>query len=186
MFTTKNKDKPLILINRYNYDSVSTSSPKYKSKLNRQIHYVSELPPRRYITNSESKTNNKIKSNTHKRSYSSRKSQPLANKSKMHLKHSFIPITECKSHFPIYYDNCLIPCHIKHNISSVSLIWDKPFDEIDYSKVLTICFEGLIETKRPYSFISSQACKELLLANNTFHKVLPLLGILYKYFLCIF
>ena len=207
----ENKDKPLILIDRYNNKNViSISTPIYKSKIEKQMHYVENLP-RRYTINSKPKQ--KIK-----RSFSSNnqkpKNKPNKNKnniyknnniyldpldfnytfkeyyikpsllynSKMSFSDPFSPNKKLnKTLFPFHYDNYLIPCHLKHGTSSFSLKWDQSFENIDYSKVLTSCFEGLIETRHPYNFLSRQACKELLLAKNAFPKVLPLLSILYKY-----
>ena len=56
-----------------------------------------------------------------------------------------------------------------------------PFDKIDYPRVLTACFEGIIETAHPYKFISRQASKELLLADDSHDKLIPVISKLYDY-----
>ena len=38
------------------------------------------------------------------------------------------------------------------------------------------CFEGLLETEHPYSFVSNQALKELLEAPGASEKVIPIIG----------
>ena len=58
-------------------------------------------------------------------------------------------MTKYRTNFPLHYNQNLIPCHVYHKTSSFRLIWDKPFKDIDYSKVLTACFEGIIETSHP-------------------------------------
>ena len=106
----------------------------------------------------------------------------LLYKSKMKISDIFSQkMTKYNTYFPIHYNQNIIPCHLYHKASSFKLIWDKPFNEIDYSKVLTACFEGIIETAHPYKFISRQASKELLLAENSHIKIIPILSRLYDY-----
>ena len=106
----------------------------------------------------------------------------LLYKSKMKISDIFSQkMTKYKTYFPLHYNQNLIPCHLFHKASSFKLIWDKPFKEIDYSKVLIACFEGIIETAHPYKFISRQACKELLMAENSHIKIIPILSKLYDY-----
>ena len=38
------------------------------------------------------------------------------------------------------------------------------------------CFEGLLETEHPYSFVANQALKELLEAPGASEKVIPIIG----------
>ena len=85
------------------------------------------------------------------------------------------------TNFPIHYHYNIIPCYIYHKSCSFKLIWYKPFSSIDYPSVLSICFEGIIETAHPYKFIARQACKELLMAENSHNKIIPIIPKLYEY-----
>ena len=47
--------------------------------------------------------------------------------------------------------------------------------------MLSACFEGIIEVAHPYKFIARQACKELLKAENSHYKIIPIISRLYEY-----
>lgn len=81
-----------------------------------------------------------------------------------------------KTKFSQVYDNNVIPCHLKHSGVKIAFQWEKNFDEIDYNQIIPLVFEGIIETKHPYCFISRQACKELMSAPYSKDKILPLLN----------
>ena len=184
----KKKDRePLILINRYiPSDSISINY-NYKPKIEKQINYVEELPPFVYNRmnkrghSSKHSSNRSIKFENVFQDYNDFKIKPsVLYSSKMKLSDIFSrKMTKYQTWFPLYYNNNIIPCHVYHNTSSFKLIWDKPFKEIDYSKVLTACFEGIIETAHPYKFIARQGSKELLKAENSHIKIIPLLPKLY-------
>ena len=42
--------------------------------------------------------------------------------------------------------------------------------------MLVNCFEGLLETEHPYSFVANQALKELLESPGASEKVIPIIG----------
>ena len=185
----KSKEEPLILINRYDPSDRISITHNYKPIIEKQIHYVDQLPP--FVYNRMNKRGNSSKPFSNRiikhenifKDYKDFTIKPsLLYKSKMKISDIFSKkMTKYKTYFPLHYNQNLIPCHLFHKASSFKLIWDKPFKEIDYSKVLTACFEGIIETAHPYKFISRQACKELLMAENSHIKIIPILSKLYDY-----
>ena len=186
----KDKEKDcLILINRYDPSDRISITHNYKPIIEKQIHYVDQLPP--FVYNRMNKRGNSSKPFSNRiikhenifKDYKDFTIKPsLLYKSKMKISDIFSKkMTKYRTYFPLHYNQNLIPCHLFHKASSFKLIWDKPFKEIDYSKVLTACFEGIIETAHPYKFISRQACKELLMAENSHIKIIPILSKLYDY-----
>ena len=81
-----------------------------------------------------------------------------------------------KTNFGYVYSAGGIPCRIEHGTVSMKLIWSIPPESLDYDPILITCFEGLLETVHPYSFVAKQCIRELLLAKGADKKVLPLLG----------
>ena len=80
-----------------------------------------------------------------------------------------------KTNFGYVYSAGGIPCRIEHGTVSMKLVWSIPPESLDYDPILITCFEGLIETVHPYSFVAKQCIRELLLAKGADKKVLPLL-----------
>lgn len=189
----KNKKKidkdSFILINRYSPDDFIEITKNYKPIIEKQLNYVDELPP--FVYNRMNKRGLSAKPFSHRiikhenvfEDYNDFAIKPsVLYKSKMKISDIFSKkMTKYRTNFPLHYNQNLIPCHVYHKTSSFRLIWDKPFKDIDYSKVLTACFEGIIETSHPYKFISRQASKELLMAENSHVKILPILSELYDY-----
>jgi len=185
----KRKEEPLILINRYDPTDQVTINPSYKAKIERQINYVSQLPP--FVVN-----------RMNKRSYSSRNlprhkiryENMFSDYNDFRIKSSMLyrqknkvsdifsrKMTIYMTYFLIHYNQNLILCHVFHKANSYKLVLDKPFEKIDYPRVLTAYFEGIIETAHPYKFISRKASKELLLAENSHDKIIPVISKLYDY-----
>ena len=81
-----------------------------------------------------------------------------------------------KTNFGYVYSAGGIPCRIEHGAVSMKLVWNIPPESLDYDPILITCFEGLLETVHPYSFVAKQCIRELLLAKNADKKVLPLLS----------
>jgi len=185
----KEKDEPLILINRYNTKNPIQINSSYKPVVEKQLHYVEEFTP--FIMSKKHKRNISSRPFTPKiikhenifKNYDDFKVKPsILNKSKIKLYDLFSnKKTKYRTNFPIHYNQKLIPCHIYHKVSSYKLIWERPLNFIDYPKVLCACFEGLIETYHPFKFIARQACKDLLMAENAHQKILPILSKLYTY-----
>jgi hypothetical protein len=178
-----------VLINRYNPKDFVSITKNYQPIIEKQLNYVDELPPFVYNRMNKRGRSSKALSNRivkHENVFNDYKDfaikPSILYSSKMKLSDIFSKkMTKYRTYFPLHYNQNLIPCHVYHKTSSFKLIWDKPFKEIDYSKVLTACFEGIIETAHPYKFISRQACKELLMAENSHIKILPILSELYDY-----
>jgi len=188
-----NKDN-FILINRYAPQDRISFSPNYKKKLEKQINYINEFPPllknrmnKRQHLNPHNSSNHinphYIKPENIFENYDDFCIKPsLLAKSRMEFSDIFSrKKTKYNTNFPIHYINNIIPCHIYHKANSFKLIWYKPFSEIDYNSVLPACFEGIIENAHPYKFIARQASKELLMAENSHFKILPIISKLYDY-----
>ena len=183
----------IILINRYSPSDSIIFSQNYKSKLENQINYVKEFPP--IIKN---RMNKRLRSKSSKHLISSKRTIKPENiiknydnfcikpslliKSQMEFSDIFSQKkTRYMTNFPVHYINNIIPCFIYHNTASFKLRWYKDFDSIDYDSVLSACFEGIIETAHPFKFIARQACKELLMAENSHKKILGIIPKLYDY-----
>jgi hypothetical protein len=69
-----------------------------------------------------------------------------------------------------------IPCRIQHGTYKMRLQWDTPPSELSYDPLLITCFEGLLETEHPFSFVAREAAKELLQAENAAEKTVPLVA----------
>ena len=186
---SKEKEQPLILINRYDPSDQVKINSNYKDKIERQINYVNQLPP--FVVNRMNKRRfsarhlpkHKIRYENMFSDYNDFKIKPsILYKSKNKVSDIFSrKMTKYNTYFPIHYNQNLIPCHVFHRANSYKLVWEVPFDKIDYPKVLTACFEGIIETAHPYKFIARQASKELLLAEDSHDKLIPVISKLYDY-----
>ena len=190
----KISNNQIILINRYAPSDSIIFSSNYKPKLEKQINYVEEFPP--MVKNRMNKRLRNSKSSNHliasKRTikpeniidnYDNFCIKPsLLIKSQMEFSDIFSQKkTRYMTNFPIHYINNIMPCFIYHNTASFKLRWYKNFNSIDYDSVLSACFEGIIETAHPYKFIARQASKELLMAENSHFKILPIISKLYDY-----
>lgn len=78
--------------------------------------------------------------------------------------------------FSYVYSSGGVPCRITHGNVKLSLKWDREPKFIELDPLLPICFEGLLETQHPYNFTSRQCIKELLAAEGSTEKVIPLLS----------
>jgi len=85
-----------------------------------------------------------------------------------------------KTNFGYVYSVGGIPCRLDFN-SNMTIKWDIEPKDLDYDPTLEICFEGLLETEHPYCFISRECIKQMLMAENAYEKVLPLLPKLLKH-----
>ncbi len=47
--------------------------------------------------------------------------------------------------------------------------------ELEYDPILLVCFEGLMETEHPYNFASRECVRQMLLADDSYDKVIPIL-----------
>ena len=190
----KISNNQIILINRYAPSDSIIFSSNYKQKLEKQINYVEEFPP--MVKNRMNKRLRNSKSSNHLIA-SKRTIKPeniIDNYDNFCIKPSLLIKSQMEfsdifsqkkarymTNFPIHYINNIIPCFIYHNTASFKLRWYKNFNSIDYDSVLSACFEGIIETAHPFKFIARQACKELLMAENSHKKILGIIPKLYDY-----
>lgn len=57
-----------------------------------------------------------------------------------------------------------------------TLLANNQLIELDYDPILVNCFEGLLETDHPYSFVANRAIHELLQAPGASDKTIPITG----------
>lgn len=79
--------------------------------------------------------------------------------------------------FAYVYNAGGIPCRVDHGTAINRIKWDSnvSLEDLGFDPILITCFEGLVETNHPYSFIAKQASKELLESPGASDKVIPLL-----------
>lgn len=110
---------------------------------------------------------------THK-TYNSRSLSPNI-RNKKFQSDPFSAASKHKTNFGYVYSAGGIPCRLNFNGSKMKLQWNIPPTELNYVPVLEICFEGLLETDHPYKFAARECIKEMLSAEHSYEKVLPLL-----------
>jgi hypothetical protein len=74
----------------------------------------------------------------------------------------FRPKKKSKTNFGYVYSAGGIPCRIFHQSVNMQLQWDVNPSALPYDPLLITCFEGLIETEHPFSFVSRKCIEELL------------------------
>ncbi|XP_069487989.1 PACRG-like protein isoform X2 [Ambystoma mexicanum] len=79
------------------------------------------------------------------------------------------------SAFAAIYSKGGIPCRLVHGSVKHKIQWERPPENIPYDPLLVTFAEGLRETKHPYTFVSKEGFKELLLAEGARDKTIPLL-----------
>ncbi|RLW09104.1 hypothetical protein DV515_00002900 [Chloebia gouldiae] len=78
------------------------------------------------------------------------------------------------SAFAATYARGGIPCRLVHGSVKHKLQWECPPETVPFDLLLTLA-EGLRETKHPYTFVSKEGFKELLLVEGAAEKAIPLL-----------
>ncbi|XP_038608109.1 PACRG-like protein isoform X2 [Tachyglossus aculeatus] len=79
------------------------------------------------------------------------------------------------SAFAAVYSRGGVPCRLVHGSINHKLQWDCLPETLPFDPLLITLAEGLRETKHPYTFVSKEAFKELLLVEGATEKTLPLL-----------
>ncbi|NWY41232.1 PACRL protein, partial [Sylvia atricapilla] len=79
------------------------------------------------------------------------------------------------SAFSATYARGGIPCRLVHGSVNHKLQWECPPETIPFDPLLLTLAEGLRETKHPYTFVSKEGFKELLLVEGAAEKAIPLL-----------
>ncbi|XP_008052545.1 PACRG-like protein [Carlito syrichta] len=79
------------------------------------------------------------------------------------------------SAFAAIYSKGGIPCRLVHGSVKHRLQWDCPPENLSFDPLLITLAEGLRETKHPYTFVSKEGFRELLLVNGAPEKAVPLL-----------
>ena len=100
------------------------------------------------------------------------------NKKKI-FKEPFSVSSKHKTNFGYVYSAGGIPCRLDFQ-SRMKIRWEIPLEELNFDPILEICFEGLLETVHPYSFVSRQCIREMLNSNGATQKIIPLLPKLLK------
>uniref|UniRef100_A0A8D1D048 Parkin coregulated like n=2 Tax=Sus scrofa TaxID=9823 RepID=A0A8D1D048_PIG len=79
------------------------------------------------------------------------------------------------SAFAAVYSKGGIPCRLVHGSVKHRLQWDCPPENLPFDPLLITLAEGLRETKHPYTFVSKEGFRELLLVAGAPEKAVPLL-----------
>uniref|UniRef100_A0A6J0SMN6 PACRG-like protein isoform X2 n=1 Tax=Pogona vitticeps TaxID=103695 RepID=A0A6J0SMN6_9SAUR len=79
------------------------------------------------------------------------------------------------SAFAAIYSKGGIPCRLVHGSVKHKLHWDCSPETLPFDPLLITLAEGLRETRHPYTFVSKEGFKELLLVEGAAQKVIPLL-----------
>ncbi|KAM5271717.1 PACRG-like protein [Ctenodactylus gundi] len=79
------------------------------------------------------------------------------------------------SAFAAIYSKGGIPCRLVHGSVRHRLQWDCPPENLPFDPLLITLAEGLRETKHPYTFVSKEGFRELLLVRDASEKAVPLL-----------
>ncbi|XP_006028207.1 PACRG-like protein [Alligator sinensis] len=79
------------------------------------------------------------------------------------------------SAFAAIYSKGGIPCRLIHGSVKHKLQWECLPETLPFDPLLITLAEGLRETKHPYTFVSKEGFKELLLVEGAAEKTLPLL-----------
>lgn len=79
------------------------------------------------------------------------------------------------SAFAAIYSKGGIPCRLVHGSVKHKLQWDCHPETLQFDPLLITLAEGLRETRHPYTFVSKEGFKELLLVDGAAEKVIPLL-----------
>ncbi|XP_032127743.1 PACRG-like protein isoform X1 [Sapajus apella] len=79
------------------------------------------------------------------------------------------------SAFAAIYSKGGIPCRLVHGSVKHRLQWECPPESLSFDPLLITLAEGLRETKHPYTFVSQEGFRELLLIKGAPEKAVPLL-----------
>ncbi|NWV42432.1 PACRL protein, partial [Grantiella picta] len=79
------------------------------------------------------------------------------------------------SAFAATYARGGIPCRLVHGSVKHKLQWDCLLETVPFDPLLITLAEGLRETRHPYTFVSKEGFKELLLVEDAAEKAIPLL-----------
>ncbi|KAL2780045.1 PACRG-like protein isoform 3 [Daubentonia madagascariensis] len=87
----------------------------------------------------------------------------------------FAEQSRAPSAFAAIYSKGGIPCRLVHGSVKHRLQWECPPENLPFDPLLITLAEGLRETKHPYTFVSKEAFRELLLVKSAPEKAVPLL-----------
>nr|XP_030720176.1 PACRG-like protein isoform X2 [Globicephala melas]XP_030720177.1 PACRG-like protein isoform X2 [Globicephala melas] len=79
------------------------------------------------------------------------------------------------SAFAAIYSKGGVPCRLVHGSVKHRLQWECPPEKLPFDPLLITLAEGLRETKHPYTFVSKEGFRELLLVTGALEKAVPLL-----------
>ncbi|NXP75348.1 PACRL protein, partial [Ramphastos sulfuratus] len=87
----------------------------------------------------------------------------------------FAAYSQRSSAFAAMYAKGGIPCRLVHGSVKHKLRWECPPETVPFDPLLLTLAEGLRETKHPYTFVSIEGFKELLMVEGAAGKAIPLL-----------
>ncbi|XP_006733847.1 PACRG-like protein [Leptonychotes weddellii] len=92
-----------------------------------------------------------------------------------HFLFQFGEQSRAPSAFAAIYSKGGIPCRLVHGSVKHRLQWECPPENLPFDPLLITLAEGLRETKHPYTFVSKEGFRELLLVQGAPEKAVPLL-----------
>ncbi|XP_071982121.1 PACRG-like protein [Engystomops pustulosus] len=87
----------------------------------------------------------------------------------------FAETQRSSSAFAAIYSKGGIPCRLVHGSVKHKLQWERSPEMIPFDPLLITLAEGLKETRHPYTFVSQEGFKELLMVPGAADKALPIL-----------
>ncbi|KAG8591554.1 hypothetical protein GDO81_000216 [Engystomops pustulosus] len=87
----------------------------------------------------------------------------------------FAETQRSSSAFAAIYSKGGIPCRLVHGSVKHKLQWERSPEMIPFDPLLITLAEGLKETRHPYTFVSQEGFKELLMVPSAADKALPIL-----------
>ncbi|NXM69223.1 PACRL protein, partial [Serilophus lunatus] len=87
----------------------------------------------------------------------------------------FSAYSQSSSAFASTYAKGGIPCRLVHGSVKHKLQWECLPETVPFDPLLVTLAEGLRETRHPYTFVSKEGFKQLLLVEGATEKVIPLL-----------
>ncbi|XP_069600784.1 PACRG-like protein isoform X1 [Ranitomeya imitator] len=87
----------------------------------------------------------------------------------------FADTRRSSSPFAAIYSKGGIPCRLVHGSVKHRLQWERPPESVPFDPLLITLAEGLKETKHPYTFVSQEGFRELLMVPAAAEKALPIL-----------
>jgi len=95
--------------------------------------------------------------------FNPKRCDPFADKGKKKSVSSFVNL----------YRNGGIPCRLQHGSIKHKIVWTRELGTLPYDELLPSVAEGLVELEHPYGFVAKQAFVEMVQAEGSAEKIVP-------------